>query len=56
MYRESAYRTGAKLVADSDPDLAAQRGALERVLESDLAEFNAQAAKIDLPFVIVPED
>jgi hypothetical protein len=33
-----------------------ERDALDRVLKSELAEFNAQAARIDLPFVIVPAD
>ena len=46
---------GMREIADVlGSDLAEQRGELDRVLEQDLAEFNAQAAKIELPFVIVP--
>ena len=37
-------------------DLAEQLGELDRVMEVDLADFNAQAAKIELPFVIVQEN
>jgi hypothetical protein len=33
-----------------------QQAALDRVLQMDLADFNAGAARIDLPFVIVSED
>jgi hypothetical protein len=44
-------------IADQlETEVAEQRGALDRVLEVDLADFNARAARIDLPFVIVPED
>ena len=39
-----------------DAEFAEQREALERVLQTDLAEFNAQAEQIELPHVIVPED
>ena len=37
-------------------ELLGQRGMLEITLQVDLAEFNAQAEKIELPHVIVPED
>jgi hypothetical protein len=48
---------GMKEVADRlESEFDEQRGALDHVLQVDLADFNARAAKIDLPFVIVPAD
>ena len=48
---------GMREVADLlEADLAEQRGALDRVVQIDLQEFNARAATIELPFVIIPED
>jgi len=48
---------GMREIADRlEADHDEQRRALDRVLQVDLADFNARAAEIDLPFVIIPED